>query len=295
MKRLLVLCLCGPWLTAADLKIDHATVAGSDLKKMQAALAAIGLPSVYGGAHTNHTTEMALISFLDGSYLELMAIQQGADRKLVDEHVWSRFLTGNAGPCAWAVRERDLEAEVRRLEAAGIRVSPPVKSGRERPDGVRLDWQTSDVGGGIRGTFFPFLIQDFTERDKRAFPQGKPSDRDFRGVGKVVIAVKNLDEAIARYHQAYGTPPPLKQVDQDFGAHLALVDGGPVVLAQPLTADSWLAERLERFGEGPCAFVLAGGHPEKFRTSSKTRWFGRDVAWFDPAALGWRLGLERTP
>ena len=295
MTRLLLVTLCGSLLMAADVKIDHATVAGSDLKKMQAALAAIGLPSVYGGAHTNHTTGMALISFPDGSYLELMAIQKGADPKLVGEHVWSRFLTGDAGPCAWAVREPDLPAEVRRLEAAGIRVSPPVKSGRQRPDGVRLEWQTSDVGTGVRGTFFPFLIQDFTPRDQRAFPQGKPSDRDFRGVAKVVIAVKNLEDAIQRYRQAYGGPAPLKQVDADFGAHLALINGAPVVLAQPLTADSWLTGRLDRFGEGPCAFLLSAGHAEKLHMVAQARWFGAEVDWFDPAVLGWRLGFQRVP
>lgn len=295
MKRLLLLTLCGPLLTAADLKIDHATVAASDLKKMQAALAAVGLPSVYGGAHTNHTTEMALISFPDGSYLELMAIQPGADRQLVDEHVWSRFLLGDAGPCAWAARESDLPAEVRRLESAGIPVSPPVKSGRQRPDGVRLEWQTSDVGAGVRGTFFPFLIQDFTSRDQRAFPKGEPGNRDFLGIAKVVIAVKNLDDAIQRYRQAYGAPALGKQVDKDFGAQLALVGGTPVVLAQPLAAGSWLAARLSRFGEGPCAFLLSAAHPEKLRTVSRTRWFGVQVDWFDPAVLGWRLGFERAP
>ena len=294
MKRLLLLTLCGPLLMAADLKIDHATVAGSDLKKMQAALSAVGLASIYGGAHTNHTTEMALISFPDGSYLELMALQPGADRKLVEEHVWSRFLLGDAGPCAWAVREPDIVAEVRRLQAAGIPVSAPSKSGRQRPDGFRLEWQTSDVGRGVRGTFFPFLIQDFTPRDQRAFPQGKPTTRDFRGVGKVVIAVKNLDEAIARYHQAYGAPPPLKQVDKDFQAHLALLSGSPVILVQPLNADSWLNERLDRFGEGPCAFLLSTAPGKKFRTSSRSNWFGAPIEWFDPAALGWRLGVERA-
>ena len=292
MQWLLLFAVLGPLAAAADLKIDHATVAGGDLKKMQAALAAVGLPTVYGGAHTNHTTEMALVSFPDGSYLELIAIQPGADRKLVEQHEWSKFLLGDAGPCAWAARAADLPAEVRRLEVAGVRVSAPVKSGRERPDGVRLEWQTSDVGEGVRGTFFPFLIQDFTPRDQRAFPQGKPGNREFRGVAKVVIAVKNLEAAIQRYRQAYGAPEPLKQVDADFGAHLALIDTTPAVLAQPLTGDSWLTERLDRFGEGPCAFLLAAGSA-KARTVSKTRWFGAEVEWFDPAVLGWRLGLER--
>jgi len=295
MKRLLLLAVCAPLLRAADLKIDHVTIAGSDLKKMQAALAAVGLASVYGGAHTNHTTEMALVSFSDGSYLELMALQRGADPKLVEQHVWSRFLSADAGPCAWAVREPVLASEVQRLQTAGIQVAQPVKSGRQRPDGVRLEWATSDVGAETRGTLFPFLIQDFTPRDQRAFPQGKPGNRDFRGLGKVVIAVKDLDEALKRYHQAYGVPPPIKQVDPEFGAHLALLGGVPVVLAQPLAPDSWLATRIDRFGEGPCAFLLAAVHPEKYRAASKSRWFGAEVSWFDSAALGWRLGFQRAP
>ncbi len=62
-------------LAAADLTIDHVTVAGKDLKAMQAALTALGIPTEYGGPHSNHATEMALTSFPDGSYLELIAIR----------------------------------------------------------------------------------------------------------------------------------------------------------------------------------------------------------------------------
>ena len=203
-------------LGAADSRIDHVTIAGSELKQMQAKLAAVGIASVYGGAHTNHATEMALVSFPDGSYLELMGIQPNADAAAVAGHVWVKFLKENAGPCAWAMREKDLAAEVSRLKAAGIAVSAPVDSGRTRPDGVRLEWETSDVGGDTRGTFFPFLIQDRTPREQRAFPQGKPVTREFRGVTRVVIAVRNLDDAIERYRKAYGVPRPIKQVDQSF-------------------------------------------------------------------------------
>ena len=280
---------------AADVKIDHATVAGADLKKMQAALQAAGVPTVYGGAHTNHATEMALASFPDGSYLEIMGLQSNADPHAVDEHVWAKFLKGDAGPCAWAARAPDLAAETQRLKAAGMAVSAPVESGRQRPDGVRLEWRTADVGSFTRGTFFPFLIQDVTKREQRAFPQGKPTDREWRGVTRVVIAVKDLQDAVQRYHQAYGSPPPIKQVDQEFGAHLALLGGVPVILAQPLKADSWLAARIEKFGEGPCAFVLAGDHPEKVHAAGRTRWFGAEIVWADPAALGWRLGFEKAP
>ena len=281
-------------LAAADLKIDHVTVAAMDVKALQSALAGEGIPSVYGGPHTNQTTEMALVSLADGSYLELMGVQAGADPQRVDQHEWGKFLKANAGPCAWAAREKDMEAEVQRLRAAGIAVAAPVKSGRQRPDGVRLDWETSDVGGGTRGTFFPFLIHDFTPREQRAFPQGKPVTRDFNSIAKVVIAVRSLDDGIRRYRQAYGVPPPIKQVDKTFGAYLALLGSLPVVLAQPLTQDSWLAERLDKFGEAPCAFILGASQPGRYHAASKTRWFGTDISWFDPDELGWRLGFEAS-
>ena len=292
MRYALLAALLPAFLFAADLKIDHVTVAGSDIKTLQANLSAVGIPSVYGGPHTNKTTEMALVSLPDGSYLELMGVQPGADPQRVDQHEWAKFLKGNAGPCAWAAREKDLEAEVERLRSAGVTVAAPVKSGRQRPDGVRLDWETSDIGTWTRGTFFPFLIHDFTPRDQRAFPQGKPSTKDFTSIAKVVIVVRNLDEGIERYRKAYGLPAPIKQTDKSFGAYLALLGGVPVVLAQPLTADSWLAERLDRFGEAPCAFVLAASQPARYHAASKSRWFGADVSWFDPEKLGWRLGFE---
>ena len=295
MRWLAILAAMASAVSAAEIKIDHVTVAAHDVKKLQAALSSVGIPSVYGGAHTNGATEMALTSFPDGSYLELMGLQANAGPQLVEEHPWGKFLKGDSGPCAWAVREKDLAAEVKRLQAAGVTVGAPERSGRTRPDGVRLEWATSDVGGEPRGAFFPFLIQDFTPREQRAFPQKKPTTRDFTGITKVVIAVRNLDEAIQRYRQAYGEPPPIKQVDQSFGAQLALMGRVPVVLAQPLTPDSWLIERLDRFGEAPCAFVLGASQPGRYHAASRTRWFGVDLSWFDPEKLGWRLGFEPVP
>lgn len=279
-------------LSAADLRIDHVTVAGRDIRKLEANLAAVGLASVYGGAHHDQVTEMAMVSFPDGSYLETIALAPHADPHLVDRHVWAAFLKGDAGPCAWALRGQDLAGEVRHLRSAGIAVSTPLRAGRQRPDGTPLEWETANVGADVRGTFFPFLIHDFTARDLRAFPQGKPGNRDFRRVTRVVIAVRNLDAAIARYRQAFGLPAAIQQVDRSFGAQLALLGNAPVVLAQPLTADSWLGKRLEEFGEAPCAFILGANHPERCRVESKSRWFAVDISWFDSATLGWRLGFE---
>jgi hypothetical protein len=279
-------------LGAADLTIDHVTVAGKDLKTMQASLTALGIPSEYGGQHNNHATEMALTSFPDGSYLELIALQPNADAKAVAAHYWAKQMEENAGPCAWAVRVKDVAAEVKRLQGAGAPVGEPERSGRTRPDGTRLDWETAQVGKEPRGSFFPFLIRDFTPRRERAFPKGKPTTKDFSGVVRVVIVVRDLGEAAKRYQEAYGMPAPIKQVDATFGAHLALMGGSPVVLAAPLVSQSWLGRRLDQFGEGPCAFILGAKKAGRYTAASKTRWFGADISWFNTEKLGWYLGFE---
>jgi hypothetical protein len=121
---------------------------------------------------------------------------------------------------------------------------------------VRLDWQTARVGPEPNGTFFPFLIQDFTERALRAFPTGKPTTSAFQGVAKVVIAVRDLDGAVSRFRQAYGLPAPLHQADPGFQARLASFDGTPVVLAGPSSAQSWLNERLRSLARDHAPFFL---------------------------------------
>ena len=292
MRALALLVVLPALLGAEQLKIDHVTVAGKDLKAMMNDLGAVGLHCEYGGPHNDHVTEMALLSFTDGSYLELIAPRSDADAKALAAHVWTKQMQQNAGPCAWAVQSSDLESEVKRLQAAGVTVSPPVQSGRQRPDGKRLEWETAQIGEEPRGTFFPFAIRDSTPRRDRAFLTGKPTTKDFNGVSRVVIVVRNLKASVERYRQAYALPAPIEQVDRDFGAHLALFTGTPVVLAAPLNADSWLTTRLEQFGEGPCAFILKGRKTGHYRSASKTRWSMADISWFDAAKLHWRLGFE---
>lgn len=277
---------------SADLTIDHVTVAGRDLKAMQASLAAIGIRSEYGGRHQNHATEMAITSFPDGSYLELIALQPDADPKAVAAHYWSKQMEHDAGACAWAIRPRDMAAEMARLRAAGIAIGKESRSGRSRPDGQRLDWETADIGTEPNGTFFPFMIHDFSSRNLRAYLTGSPTTTDFRGVRRVVIAVRDLRASAERFRKAFGLAEPTAGVDRQFVANLLEFKGSPVILAEPIDAHSWLASRIAQFGEGPCAFVLDAQHPDRFKTISKSNWFGSEVSWFDDAKLGWRLGVE---
>src|SRR5260370_37149310 len=106
-------------LGAAELTIDHVTAAGKDLKTMQAGLAAIGIRCEYGGPHKNRATEMALASFPDGSYLELIAIQPKADAQAVATHDWAREMEAGPGPRARAGRVEGTAAIVQRAATAG--------------------------------------------------------------------------------------------------------------------------------------------------------------------------------
>jgi Glyoxalase-like domain len=271
-------------LGAADLKVDHVTIAGTDLKQMQERLASVGIPSDFGGQHSNGATQMALTSFPDGSYIELIALQTNPDEKALAAHYWSKQMRGNSGPAAWAIRASDVSGEAGRLRTAGIAVSAPSRSGRKRPDGTVLDWETAQVGAEPNGTFFPFLIHDFTPRESRMFTNGQPTTTKFGGVKLVFIAVRDLKASTARYRQAFALAAPAEKDDAKFGARLAIFDDTPVVLAVALNPQSWLAQRIERFGEGPCAFVLKAAN----RASKSPE----GVSWLPMEKLGWHLGVE---
>jgi hypothetical protein len=282
MKRL----VCGTFLATAamaqNFPIDHVTVAGKDLKAMTEALRSVtGITAEYGGLHSNHATEMAVASFPDGSYLELIAIQPKADSGALAAHYWHTFMEADAGPCAWAIRPADFSTEVGRLRKAGVSVTDPRRAGRKRPDGVDLDWQTAQVGP-TNGGFFPFLIRDFTPRDNRAFPSGKPTTNKWAGIVSVVIGVRDLSEAIVRYRQAYELEAPIIERNLALGARVALFPGTPIVLATPLSQHSWLSDRLDRFGAAPCAFVLGTRRPHTFDK----------ISWAPAYQLGWHLGFE---
>ena len=277
-------------LSAQQLRVDHVTVAGRDLRAMMRALEAAGIRSQYGGPHTNHATEMALTSFPDGSYLELIAIQPNADPKAVAAHEWHKSLEGDAGPTAWAVRPVNFAEEVERLRKTGVSVSEARPNGRKRPDGVELKWETAQIGPG-NGTFFPFLIHDFTPRERRAYPSGKPTTTEWSGITKVVLAVNDLDNSIQQFQRVYGLPAPERQDDAVFGGNLAWFRGTPVVLAAPDSPQSWLRARIDRFGEAPCAYILGWGPSAPVDVHAVT-WFGKHVVWSDSNRLGWHLGFE---
>jgi hypothetical protein len=276
------------------LQIDHVTIAGMELDPMRRAFAEVGLATEYGGAHSGGVTHMALLGFDDGSYIELIAAADPGRANLSGTR-WAAQIAGNAGPAAWAARVEDIAAESARILSLGVPVAGPIEMSRQRPDGALVEWELAFLGDQPAGAVLPFLIQDHTPRDRRVVPSPSVAGSELRGVARVVLGVHRIEPAAALFQRVYGWPDPV--VHQDgFDAQLAHFAGTPVILAAPAGNESWLAERLERFGEMPCAFLLGsvdiGVSAQRPRLERAGEWFGQRVAWFDRARLhGIRLGV----
>jgi hypothetical protein len=275
------------------LNIDHASVCGSNLDNMRQAFAGVGLTTDYGGPHSTGGTHMALLGFDDGSYLELIAPQ---DATAAQASEWAKFMSGDAGPCAWAVEPKDINAEVQRLKAAGVTVTGPQNGSRKRPDGMNIEWQVANVGSGTPGSLLPFLIQDRTPREWRVAPSASVQGSPLTGVEIVVLAVNDLNSATSLFRKTYNWAEPLTEEHGEFGAKLAYFPGQPVILAMPTGGKSLVAERLQKFGEGPLAYLLAtqdyNAANKKFRLSGAKPWFSQKLGWFDQNKLkGVRIGV----
>jgi len=279
--------------TTSFLKVDHGSVCGSELEPMQQAFAEVGLKTDYGGLHANGVTQMALLGFEDGSYLELIAPQKPG---VIEGSDWAKFMAANAGACAWAVTVGDIGSEVARRRRSGIEAEGPFAGSRRRPDGTVLQWTTVRVGGGTPGATLPFMIQDKTPRSLRMQPSASVKGSGLAGIQTCALPISDLDAATALFRRTYGWSAPALEEHREFGARMAQFAATPVVLAAPLDKNSWLAERLERFDESPVAFLLSTEHfdaaVERFKLSQETTWFGRKIAWFNREQLrGVRLGV----
>jgi Glyoxalase-like domain len=273
------------------LEIDHASICGSNLDTLRQDFADVGLTPVLGGPHGNGITQMAMVGFDDGTYLELIAPIKPGESAGSD---WSKFMAESAVTCAWAVGTNVFLQEVDRLKKAGIQVKAPEHGNRKRPDGMAAEWITADVGQGTPGSTLPFVIEDQTPRAWRVQTSASVQGAPVSGIENVVLGVNNLDAAIALFRRAYGWAEPLTEVQKDFGK-LAYFPGEPVILAAP-SGGGWLAERLAKFGESPVAYLLGtrdfSAANKKYKLSGTKTWFGQRVAWFDANKLkGVRLGV----
>ena len=276
--------------------IDHVTVAGSDLDALSAAFERVGLPPEYGGAHSNGATHMAVVSFRDGSYIELISTLTDVDKS----PLWDASIRTDAGPCAWAVQVDDIEGAVSTLRERGVAVDGPTRYTRERPDGAVAEWDLAFLGEGEPGTTFPFLIADRTPRECRVSSATDPASRPLSGVARIVIAVADLDAVTASFTDAFDLADPIRGTSESLAADLSWFPGAPVIFAEPHD-DGRLTDRLAALGPCPCAVLLGTTDPvaaaDVFPLAEHTESFaGSTVRWFaDTEGLAnRRLGVYVT-
>lgn len=268
------------------LQIDHVTVAWSDLEVLMDEFASLGLPPDYGGVHGNGVTHMAVLGFDDGSYIELISTVEPDGRS----PLWTQHIAEDGGPASWAIGVDDAAVTAKRAIDAGLPVNGPRSMTRERPDGTRLEWDLAFVDG--YGETLPFVISDRTPREYRVQPSENVTDGPLAGIAEVVIGVDTIDpDPFRRLHRF---PTPVRTEYDPWPATLASFPGQPVTLATP-TGPGRLADRIDRLGASPCAFLLEANDfataQEVYPLGAPTEWIGRRVAWFESDRLNTALGV----
>jgi hypothetical protein len=171
-------------------QLDHVVLVARELNTAIADHRRRGFTVTPGGEHADGVTHNALISFADGSYLELVAFRD-IDRALT--HRWWKVAADGGGLADFALLSDDLAADSAAL--AELVKTPPKDGGRIRPDGVELKWRTAVLKAPL-----PFVIEDLTSRDLRV-PGGAAAQHanGATGIASVVIGAVDIGDVEWRY------------------------------------------------------------------------------------------------
>lgn len=233
-------------------RIDHIVILVQRLDDAIETYRRLGFQVVPGGEHPGGTHN-ALVTFQDGSYLELIAFQQ-PDRP--HDHRWYRFLQSGGGLVDFALGVDDVEAHVSQARAAGLEYRGPVPGARRRPDGQEIAWRLGVPSDDCTGEM-PFLIDDVTDRSLRV-PDAGQHPLGVVGIRAVIVAVRDLGEAATRYGHLFGVIPPPAETDERLEAQTVAFAVGTqqVVLASPAGPASPIADRIQQRGDGPYEVVM---------------------------------------
>jgi catechol 2,3-dioxygenase-like lactoylglutathione lyase family enzyme len=232
--------------------IDHLVILVRNLEKAVDTYRDLGFQVLQGGQHP-YGTHNALVTFQDGSYLELIAFMEP---EKPHDHRWYRFLD-RPGLVDFAIGTDDLEIELGRVRGAGVSYEGPKPGARKRPDGQQLEWRTAPPPDDRAGEL-PFLIDDISERTLRV-PGGDAAEHanGVTGIQSLVVAVRDLDEATEEY-EALLARQAFRDTHEELGADIARLRCGTheIILAYPTTPSSPLVEQIRSRGDGPFQVTL---------------------------------------
>ena len=172
-------------------QLDHVVFVARDLNAATADHRRRGFTVTPGGEHADGVTHNALITFADGSYIELVAFR---DLARAVAHRWWKVAADGGGLADFALLSDDLAADAAAL--ADLVKTPPKDGGRIRPDGVELKWRTALLQAPL-----PFVIQDLTARELRV-PGGAAAEHANGATGIAALTVGAVDIADAEWRYA---------------------------------------------------------------------------------------------
>jgi catechol 2,3-dioxygenase-like lactoylglutathione lyase family enzyme len=234
--------------------IDHIVIVVNDLEQAANDYQQLGFTVVPGGKHPVGSHN-ALISFADGSYIEIIAFY----REAVDHRWWDPLQKGERF-VDFCMQTNDLQGDTRKLRAAGVAINDPVPWSRTRPDGYELKWLLSLAQGSHRGVA-PFLIQDLTSREER-IPQTSGHKNGATGIGTVTVVVGEL-MAVRQWYDAVLDHPGMNITNEKLQAKGVRYPIGPHTLdfLMPLEPQGPLINWLRTFGSSPYAATLHSSRP----------------------------------
>lgn len=232
--------------------IDHVVVAVDDLRQTMGDYERLGFTVTFGGDHAHRGSHNALITFQDGSYIELIAFKHEPP---VKDNTWWDLLQTGEGLVDFALVSDDLLTELQRLTSQDLEITGPMEGGRLRTNGVRVAWRLARLNVNAVERL-PFVIDDITDRDLRV-PRGADAihANGVTGIAGVTVAVTSRTAAEPPYRALLGeartTGDALRfSVGQQF-----------VELIEPSAPTSEVAEWVAIRGSGPFRVTLQGPSP----------------------------------
>jgi len=185
--------------------IDHVVILVENLDDGIAQYRGLGFTVTPGGKHPRFTHN-ALVSFADGSYLELIAFWETADQTQDAEmHRWQKHLSHRGGLIDYAVGVKPLDDDLTAIAERGIAVDGPHPGARSRLDGVQVAWKMGMPLDKQPGCL-PFMIEDITDRSVRV-PGGPATahENGILGIDTLTIVTSDGGAAAGRYRAFLGT------------------------------------------------------------------------------------------
>ena len=209
---------------------DHVVVTVFDLEQAIADFSGEGFEVVRGGAHGS--TEMAMVLFADGTYVELISMRSpmlrrilrlagraGLLRRLLEKKsdVYQRLTSWfgrSPGPVDWCVRVVSLDETLAHWKNIGIPCLESSAFQRTRPNGQTARWR---LGAAFDNTL-PFVIEDSTDVRIRVPDDLVPSHPNrVLGIRCLHVSVEDPKNLTTQFEKAFSWVATDKQADFEFG------------------------------------------------------------------------------